>query len=157
MTSVVIDLLAGGVVWTRSRELILAIDEQSVWLPAALATDGERMWVSDWATGIVWQLGFEGGAALPAVPVAIGLVNPEGLALDGAGGLLVVEVGAQRLSRVDLASGAVEAIATDLEVGLPPMGGLPPTYLVSGVTVDAAGTIFVAGDLGNVVYRIARR
>ena len=153
----VIDLLAGGVVWASSRALILAIDEQSVWLPAALATDGERLWVSDWATGIVWQLGFEDGAALPAVAVAFDLANPEGLALDGAGGLLVVEVGAQRLSRVDLASGAVEAIASGLEVGLPSMGSLPPTNTISGVAVDAAGAIYVTGDLGNVVYRIARR
>jgi sugar lactone lactonase YvrE len=94
-----------------------------------LATDGERLWVSDWATGIVWQVAFEGATALPAVPVASELANPEGLAFDGEGGLLVVETGAGRLSRIDLATGAVEEIATGLAVGLAAFPGIPPSYV----------------------------
>jgi len=94
---------------------------------------------------------------LPAVPVAFELANPEGLAFDGEGGLLVVEAGAGRLSRIDLATGAVEEIAAGLELGLPPIGGVPPAYLPSGVAVDAAGVIYVTGDVGNVLYRITRR
>ena len=153
----VVDLVAGGVVWASTRDLILPIDGQQVFLPVGLATDGERLWVSDWATGIVWQLAFEGTTPLPAVPVAFELANPEGLALDGAGGLLVVEAGAQRLSRVDLATGTVEEIAAGLEVGLPPVLADVPSYVRSGVTVDAEGAIYVAGDVANVVYRITRR
>lgn len=153
----VVDLVAGGVVWASTREFILPIDGQQVFLPVGLATDGERLWVSDWATGIVWQLSFEGAAALPAVPVALELANPEGLALDGAGGLLVVEAGARRLSRIDLATGAVAEIAEGLEVGLPSPLADVPSYVRSGVTVDAAGAIYVAGDLANVIYRITRR
>lgn len=153
----VVDLVAGGVVWASTRDLILPIDGQQVFLPVGLATDGERLWVSDWATGIVWQLSFEGTTALPAVPVALELANPEGLALDGAGGLLVVEAGAQQLSRVDLATGTVEEIAAGLEVGLPPVFADVPSYVRSGVAVDAAGAIYVAGDVANVVYKITRR
>jgi sugar lactone lactonase YvrE len=152
-----VDLMAGGVVWASTGASILPIDEQQVFLPVGLATDGERLWVSDWATGIVWQVAFDGVAPLPAVPVAVELANPEGLALDRAGGLLVVEAGAGRLSRIDLATGAVEPIAAGLEVGLPPIGGIPPAYLPSGVAVDASGAIFVTGDVGNVLYRITRR
>jgi sugar lactone lactonase YvrE len=152
-----VDLMAGGVVWARTGASILPIDEQQVFLPVGLATDGKRLWVSDWATGIVWEVAFEGVAPLPAVPVALELANPEGLALDHAGGLLVVEAGAGRLSRIDLATGAVEPIAAGLEVGLPPIGGIPPAYLPSGVAVDASGAIFVTGDVGNVLYRITRR
>ncbi|MFO8149175.1 MAG: hypothetical protein R6T93_02675 [Trueperaceae bacterium] len=154
---VVSDPMAGGVVWASTGEPILPIDEQQVFLPVGLATDGERLWVSDWATGTVWQVDFEGTAALPAVPVATGLANPEGLALDHGGGLLVMESGAGRLSRIDLATGGVEEIATGLESGLRPIGGVPPSYLSSGVAVDASGAIFVTGDAGNVLYRITRR
>jgi sugar lactone lactonase YvrE len=153
----VVDLMAGGVVWASTRDVILAIDEQQVFLPVGLATDGERLWVSDWATGIVWQVAFDGAAALPAVPVASGLAHPEGLAFDGEGGLLVVETGAGRLSRIDLATGGVEPIASGLEVGLAAFPGIPPSYFMSGVTVDAAGAIYVTGDVGMVLYRITRR
>jgi sugar lactone lactonase YvrE len=153
----VIDLTAGGVVWASTRDVILAIDEQQVFLPVGLATDGERLWVSDWAAGTVWQVAFEGAAALPAVPVASALANPEGLAPDGLGGLLVVETGTQQLSRIDLATGVVEPIASGLDVGLAALPGMPPPFLRSGVTVDAAGAIYVIGDVTNVVYRITRR
>jgi hypothetical protein len=85
------------------------------------------------------------------------LANPEGLALDGAGGLLVVEAGAQRLSRVDLATGAVEEIAVGLGIGLPTIIADVPSFVRSGVTVDAAGAIYVAGDVANVIYKITRR
>ncbi|MDF1524019.1 MAG: hypothetical protein P1P87_14535 [Trueperaceae bacterium] len=153
----VIDLMAGGVVWAGTGEVILPIDEQQVFLPVGLATDGERLWVSDWATGIVWQVAFEGSVASPAVPVASELVNPEGLAFDREGGLLVVESGEGRLARIDLPSGAIEEIAVGLELGLPAIAGIPPAYLPNGVAVDASGAIFVTGDVGNVLYRISKR
>jgi sugar lactone lactonase YvrE len=154
---VVVDLMAGGVVWAGTGEAILPIDEQQVFLPVGLATDGERLWVSDWATGIVWQVTFEGTDVAAVVPVALELANPEGLAFDREGGLLVVESGAGRLSRIDLATGGVEEIATGLELGLPAIAGIPPAYLPNGVAVDAAGAIYVTGDVGNVLYRITRR
>lgn len=152
-----VDVMAGGVVWASSGGVILPIDEQQVFLPVGLATDGERLWVSDWATGTVWQIAFEGSEALPAVPIASELVNPEGLAFDREGGLLVVESGAGRLSRIELATGGVEEIATGLELGLPAIAGIPPAYLPNGVAVDASGAIFVTGDVGNVLYRITAR
>ena len=154
---VVADLVGGGVAWASDGAPILPIDQQQVWYPKGLATDGERLWVSDWATGIVWQVAFDGATALPAVPIAVDLAHPEGLAFDGEGGVLVVETGAGRLLRIVLETGAIEEIATGLAVGLPAITGAPPAYILSGVTVDAAGGIYVAGDVGNVVYRISRR
>ena len=154
---IVADLLGGGVLWASSGAPILPIDQQQVWFPVGLATDGSRLWVSDWATGIVWQVAFDGSEALPAVPVASELANPEGLAFDGEGGLLVVEAGAGRLSRIELATGAIEEIATGLAVGQPAIAGTAPAYMASGVAVDVGGAIYVTGDVTNVVYRITRR
>ncbi|MFU8889014.1 MAG: hypothetical protein ACNA8N_10480 [Trueperaceae bacterium] len=149
-----VDLMAGGVVWASTGEAILPMDDQRVFLPVGLATDGELLWVSDWATGMVWQVAFDDTDPLP---IAFEMANPEGLAFDGEGGLLVVESGAGRLSRIDLATGGVDEIAAGLELGLPAIAGIPPAYLPNGVAVDASGAIYVTGDVGNVLYRITRR
>ena len=154
---VVVDVVLGGVVWASDLTMILAMDGASVFLPAGLATDGERLWVSDWATGIVWQVAFDGTSPLPPVPIASDLVNPEGLAFDDGGGLLVVESSAQRLSRIDLATGAVTVVAEALELGRPADPGGPPTGPINGVAVGPSGAIYVTGDIGNVLYRIGKR
>ncbi|MFN2323553.1 MAG: SMP-30/gluconolactonase/LRE family protein [Trueperaceae bacterium] len=154
---VVADLGLGGVVWASTGEVILVIDQQQVWLPAGLATDGERLWVADWATGIVWQLDFDGRTPSAPVPIAADLANPEGLALDHDGSLLVVEAGAGRLSRIDLATGAVQLVADGLALGLAGPTTLPPTFFFSGIAVDASGAIYVSGDIDRVIYRIDAR
>jgi glucose/arabinose dehydrogenase len=81
-------------------------------------------------------------------------VNPEGLALDLDGSLLVVEAGAGRLSRIDLATGEVSVVTEGLELGAPAIPGAPPTYQFNGVTVGPSGAIYVTGDATNVLYRI---
>ncbi len=154
---VVADLGLGGVVWASDGAMILPMDGESVFVPAGLATDGERLWVGDWATGVVWQVGFDGRAALVPVPIASGLANPEGLALDLGGGLLVVETSAGRLSRIDLATGAVSLVADGLATGFPAAEGFPPTYTFDGVAVGPSGAIYVAGNVANVLYRIDQR
>jgi len=151
---VVADIGMGGVLWASTRETILPIDQEQVWLPAALATDGERLWVADWATGIVWQVEFEGRTASAPVPIAFDLANPEGLAHDRAGGLVVVEAGAGRVSRIDLATGAVHLVADGLALGLVGPATLPPTFFLNGVAVGASGALYVSGDVTRVVYRI---
>jgi sugar lactone lactonase YvrE len=153
----VVELMSGGVVWASTLEPILSIDQEQLFLPAGLATDGDRLWVSDWATGIVWQVEFDGTSPLPPVPIASDLANPEGLAFDYDGGLLVVESSAQRLSRIDLASGAVEVVAEALALGRQADPSGPPTGPVNGVAVGPSGAIYVTGDIGNVLYRIERR
>lgn len=154
---VAIDLLLGGVVWAATGEMILPVDQQQVFLPSGLATDGERLWVSDWATGIVWQLTFDARNVLERLPIAFELPNPEGVALDHQGGLLVVEEGAGRLSRIDLASGEVHVIVEGLALGTPGSPVFPPSWFFSGVAVGADGTIYVTSDVDNAIYRIERR
>lgn len=152
---VVADLGLGGVVWASDHTVILPMDGERVFVPAGLATDGETLWVGDWATGVVWQVGFDGKAPSAPLPVASGLANPEGLALAGDGSLLVVEAGAGRLSRIDLTTGAVSVIADGLETGFPAPAGLPPTYALGGVAIAPSGAIYASGT--GVLYRLDRR
>jgi hypothetical protein len=147
----VADLGLGGVVWATTHQLILG--QPNVYVAAGLAS-GNRLWVADWATGIVWQVDFNGKTPLPAVPVASGLANPEGLALDLDGSLLVVEAGGGRLSRIDLTTGEVTTVAEGLELGAPGVAGMPPTWIFNGVAVGPSGAIYITGDVSDVLYRI---
>lgn len=122
--------------------------------PSGLAASGGDLWFADRATGAVWQVA-DDGVELPAPAlVAAGLDEPEGLAVDLDGTLLVVESGAGRLSRVDPATGAITVVATGLATGLPAITGVPASYIFSGVTVGSAGDIHVTGDVDNVIYRL---
>jgi sugar lactone lactonase YvrE len=153
------DLGLGGVVRASDKSIIFPIDGVNVFAPSGLATDGETLWVADWGTGIVWQVGFNGNTPNTPFPLATGLMSPEGLALDKEGGLLVVETGASQLSRIDLATGAVSKIADGLSLSKPAFGqdlALPPTNFFDGVAVGQSGDIYVSGGGRNVIYRISK-
>lgn len=152
------DLGLGGVVWASNQSMILPIDNASVFAPSGLATDGETLWVADWGTGIVWQIGFNGNTPTIPFPIASGLMNPKGLAWDKEGGLLVVESGASRLSRIDLATGEVSKIADGLKLSAPgiDLEGYPPTFWFDGVAIGQSGDIYVSGGGKNVIYRISK-
>jgi sugar lactone lactonase YvrE len=151
---VVADPVIGGVVWASDFSMILPMDGASVFLPVGLATDGEILWVADWATGIVWQIGFDGKTPLAPVPVAFGLANPEGLAVDIDGNLLVVETGESRLSRINLSSGEISIIVDGLELSGPGVEGFVPSWFFDGVTVGQSGAIYISGGGANVIYRV---
>jgi sugar lactone lactonase YvrE len=154
---VVADLVLGGVVWASDHGMVLPIDGENVFLPVGLATDGVRLWVGDWATGIVWQLDFDGKALVSTAPVAFDLSHPEGMALDLDGSLLVVETGTRQLSRIDLSTGAVSLVAAGLDVGVPALEGMPPSLFFDGVAVGPSGAIYVTENGRNVLTRIVRR
>ncbi|AUX48086.1 gluconolaconase [Sorangium cellulosum] len=122
-------------------------------VPSGLAVSGGDLWAADWATGEVLQV-VSGGAALsPPLVVADGLDQPEGMAVDLDGTLLVVESGRRRLLRVDPSTGDTSVVKKHLEVGLDAVSGTVPTYAMSSVAVGPSGTIYVSGDEGNVLYR----
>ena len=82
------------------------------------------------------------------------------MAWDKEGGLLVVEPGESRLSRIELATGDVSIIADNLELSGPAIGLegiLPPTNLFDGVAIGQSGEIYVSGGGKNVIYRISKK
>ncbi len=150
---VVAELATGSVVRrddTGARSVIA--DGLSV--PAGLAATHDDLWVADQATGIIWKLVDDGAVLRSPQFTAGGLLSPEGIAVDRDGSLLVVEVGAGRLSRIDPATGQVTTVANELELGLRGSAAAPPTWALSSVAVVRNGTIFMTGDLANVVYRL---
>jgi sugar lactone lactonase YvrE len=121
-----------------------------LFVPSGLAATDDDLWVSDWASGIVWRIVTDGAPTM--VPVAIGLAHPEGLAVDHDGTLLVVESGAGRLTRV-LASGEMVVLADGLPLGVPAAADTPPAYAFNGVAVGPSGAIYLTGDQASVVWR----
>ncbi|HLE56490.1 MAG TPA: hypothetical protein VJB15_05350, partial [Rhodothermia bacterium] len=79
--------------------------------------------------------------------LATGLAQPEGIAVTPDGGIVVVEVGAKRLTRIE-ASGASAVIAADLPVGL---SNGPSLY--RGVAASASA-IYLSSDVDNAVYKL---
>ncbi|MBT8271895.1 MAG: hypothetical protein HKO90_07915 [Flavobacteriaceae bacterium] len=147
---IVSDFGLGGVVYASDNSPIASLEAAS-----GLATDGETLWAADWGSGDVWQIEFDESGPTTTELLASGLVNPEGLALDGAGGMYVVESGASRLSRIDLASGNVTPLVDGLELfgtGL----GAPPTWKFDGVAVGSNGDVYICGSGANVIYRIKK-
>jgi len=124
-------------------------------LPAGLAASNDDLYVSDRALGCVYKI-VENGASLPSpVALACGLDTPEGLALDAAGDLLVVETGSGTLTRIDAQTGAESTVADDLDTDLGAITNAPVPYVASGVAT-VGSTIFTAGDAGNVIYRTGK-
>lgn len=121
-----------------------------------LATDGETVWVADWATGNILEIGFEGRTPKTPIKVISGLVNPEGLALDNSGGLVVVEWGESRLSRINLSTGDRTTIVEGLELSRPGLGA-PPMWTFDGVAIGQSGDIYVSGGGANVIYRVTQK
>jgi sugar lactone lactonase YvrE len=153
---VVADPVLGGVIWASDHAMILPMDGASIFLPVGLVTDGEMLWVADWATGIVWQIGFIDKTPLPPVPLAFGLANPEGMALDIDSSLLVMEASAGRISRIDLTTGEVSVVVDGLEPGLQLPTGypFPPSYGFDALAIGPSGAIYYTDNVNSVLYRI---
>jgi sugar lactone lactonase YvrE len=123
---------------------------EQLYYPSGLAASGDDLWVSDWATGIVWRIVTDGSPSM--TPVATGLASPEGIAVEPDGSLLVVEAGAGRLTRIPT-SGAPEVLVDGLTLGAPGEPGFPPAWVFNGVTVGPSGAIYVTGDVDSAVWR----
>ena len=89
--------------------------------------------------------------------VADGLKLPEGLAETPNGRFVVAEAAARQLIEIDPATGARRVVAADLPIGFEAGPGLPPSYVATGVAIDARGNIYFSADRNNAIYRIPVR
>lgn len=121
--------------------------------PIYLAPAGPNaVYVTEAMAGIISRVDLSTGEKKV---VASGLRMPEGIAVFPDGKLAVVEAGTRQLLKLDPASGMATPLVINLAVGFPSYpGGLPP-YLITGVAVSDTGTIYVTGDIENVLYKIS--
>ena len=137
---------AGNVVNAEDPAEVL-IDGLAV--PLGLASDGDTLYVADWALGTVWAVS-DSGTSL----VASGLVLPEGLAVDGDR-LLVVEPLLKQVTAIDIATGASSPLIVGLDYSGRNPEGFFPYGQMSGVAVGDTA-IYVSDDGVNKVYKFPR-
>ena len=128
---------------TEPLEREVLIDSGSgLGLAAGLAATEDDLWVCDRASGSVWQVVKDGKVLAEPVVIADGLAAPEGLAVSSDGTLIAAEAGANRLVRIDPASGEIRPIVSGLALDSSFVEGGPSTWLFSGVAVGPSGTIY---------------
>jgi len=126
----------------RDRE---ALAEDLV-APTGLAWSGpDAVYVSESTGGRVLRIDLESNAI---DDVATGLDQPEGLAVTDEGAILVVEVGAKTLTRIDPTDGSRTVLAGDL-----PVGWANGPSLYRDVEIGASG-IYLTSDVDNTIYRL---
>ena len=152
---VVAELMTGSIVKRTPGTTERVVLAEGLYVPSGMTTDKcGNLWVTDWATGIIWQIVVGGVVQESPIPVAFDLIMPEGIAVDHRGRLIVVETGAQRLVRIDPATGEKQLIASNLPVGIPPAPDTPPQWILNGVAIDLFGAIYVSCDVENQIIKI---
>ena len=117
--------------------------------PTGLATDEQRLYVSDRVRGEILEIARDGQPVAPRV-VAAGLEAPEGLALLGDD-LIVVEGESGRVLRV---AGDQVTLVALVAPGTPPASpAQPPSMVFNGVAVWGE-VLYVTGEINRVLYRI---
>ena len=118
--------------------------------PAALADAGDgAVLVAESGSGKLIRVALADGAA---TTVAAGLGGCRAVAVVGKGTAIVLDATEGRLLSVHLAAGRATLIASGL-----PVGYLSQPYPCSGgVAVGADGSIYLAADVENALYRIVR-
>jgi outer membrane protein assembly factor BamB len=104
-----------------------------------------------------------GTGALARVDIATGTVTrvleglsgPEGVDIGADGRVYVAEAAAGRLIAFDPKDSSTTVIAEGLKTGLPAAEGTLPAYTTTGVAVsDRDGSIYVASDITNAIYKL---
>jgi sugar lactone lactonase YvrE len=133
----------------ESRETIAA----GFYFPAGLAVAGGNAYVSDTVQGAVFQIIRDGEVLAEPEMVAGDLAGPEGIALRSGGNhLLVVEGATSSLKEINLRSGKVKTIATELGFQ-PSVGPELPAQWFNDVDIDSAEAMYVNSDGANVIYK----
>ncbi len=122
-------------------------------LPVAMAeaADG-KLYVTESATGALARVDLASGAI---ERVKEGLASPEGIDVGADGRVYLAEAAAGRLIAFDPADNSIATIAEGLKTGLPAAEGTLPAYTTTGVAVsDRDGSIYVASDITNAIYKV---
>lgn len=135
---------------TMETEVLMA----GIPVPTGLAAAGGNLYVADWLSGSIFQLMVGGQVLQTPHLIVAGLRQPEGMALDAQGRLLVLETGTKRLLRIDPQSPHIDVLKSGLAIGLKAVPGYPPSWLLSSVAVDQCGRITVSQDVDNSLLRI---
>lgn len=136
---------AAGVVDARTGEVLL----DGLTLPLGLASDGDTLYVGDWAAGTIQALAADGSVQT----IASALASPEGLALDGDR-LLVVEEGNDRVVGIDLSTGERSPVIVGLDLGRRVIPTALEYGMFNGVAVKPDGAILVTSDVTNTTYEL---
>lgn len=138
----VAQLLAGNVVRLSDRSVLL----DGLFLPLGLVSHARQLYVSDWATGLIWAVAPDGSRSV----FASELQQPEGMAV-ARGWLFVVEEGADRVSAIDLRTGE-RAVLAHVDVGeRHSVAGMPHGNF-NGIAVDEERRrLYVSADDTNQV------
>ncbi len=141
--------------------------------PEQMAVDpAGNVYVADQADNVIWSLQnltgasptiVAGGGTLsptqadggPAVDAA--LDQPSAIALDAAGNLYIAETGANRIRKVNLASGIITTVAGNGTAGYSGDHGAAIAAALNapaGIEANAAGDLFIADTGNNVIRRV---
>ena len=122
--------------------------------PVGLAAGaGGEVYLTEAITGQVSKVESNGEQTV----IAKDLKMPEGIAVASDGDLIVAEVGARRIVRIDPVKGTVTEIVGNLPIGLPAAPGGLPSNIPTGVGVGATGTIYFSSDIENAIYKVVRK
>ena len=154
----IVSEMTGNVVRASGPGLTERENLATLIVPTGLAAGDDDLYVSDIVQGTIFQIVKDGELLTEPLPIVTGLVNPEGIALRRGGNrLLVVEAGTDSLKEVNLRSGKIKTIGSNLGF-YDPLFGLPPFDLfLNNVTVDNTGAIYVNADEANVIYKFRGR
>jgi sugar lactone lactonase YvrE len=98
--------------------------------------------------------GYSGDGGLAT---AAQLDSPTGVALDAAGNLFIADYNNNRIRKVDAATGIISTVAGNGTAGFGGDGGAATAAQLTwptGVTVDAAGNIYIADNQNNRVRKV---
>lgn len=118
--------------------------------PSGIAASPDALYVSENMSGVVRVLDPTTGFAIDLLD---GFDGPEGLAIDG-GSLLVVEEGAGKLTRVQLATGSRETVLDGLSTSIRGVSVVPQLNYYADVAAASDGTIYLTLPATGQLLRI---
>ena len=123
--------------------------------PVGLApAGGEFLYVTEADAGAVSAISIASGERRE---ITSNLMQPEGIAVDTNGRLVVVDAGARSLVRIDPGTGRVEVLLRDLPLGLQGPPHRLPVWLHNDVVVGGDGTIYLSSDTETALYKVVEQ